>query len=188
MELYGSYTSPFVRHCRIVLLESGLDFKFVEATSTDTHNPSPTKKVPYLRDGDLGFSDSSSIIKHVRDKVGQPFLPDTREFDLYCFVNTLMDAAINVFLFEKVDGLHPTESKYLTRQVARVESGLTDLEGQALGSAVPGSDAHIRLACFLAWGLFRRRFDLTDRRHLVEFLRRYDAWPAFSQTAPPQSA
>ena len=30
MKLYGSFTSPFVRHVRIVLLETGLACEFIE--------------------------------------------------------------------------------------------------------------------------------------------------------------
>ena len=30
MKLYGNYTSPFVRHCRVALLQQKLDCDFVE--------------------------------------------------------------------------------------------------------------------------------------------------------------
>ena len=30
MKLFGSYTSPYVRHCRIVLAQNGQDCEFVE--------------------------------------------------------------------------------------------------------------------------------------------------------------
>jgi len=43
LELYGSYTSPFVRHCRIALLESGLAFTFVETDQVSSAKLSPTQ-------------------------------------------------------------------------------------------------------------------------------------------------
>jgi glutathione S-transferase len=187
MELYGSYTSPFVRHCRAVIREKNIECAFVEVTTASPENPSPTKKVPYLKDGQLGLSDSSSIIKHLREKSGDSFLAPVKEFDLYCLVNTLLDSAINVFLFEKLDQLLPEQSKYLARQTARVEAGLSELNAIALPRALPLGDAHLRLACFLAWGRFRKRFSLEGHPQLQEFLTLADTWGPFAETAPPES-
>ena len=53
MKIYGSFTSPFVRHCRIVLLETGLTCEFIEVDATQSAQISPTKKVPLLVDGDI---------------------------------------------------------------------------------------------------------------------------------------
>lgn len=47
MELYGSYTSPFVRHCRIALLQTQQDCQFIETDAQQSATLSPTKKVPY---------------------------------------------------------------------------------------------------------------------------------------------
>lgn len=184
MKLYGSYTSPFVRHCRIALVESALPFDFIEVAAAGPDNPSPTKKIPYFVDGDLGLSDSTSIIKHVREKSGRSFITRTRDWDLFCFVNTLMDSAINVFLFERQDRLMPENSAYLARQVERVERGLDDLETRQWPAAAESDDVLLRLACFLAWGRFRSRFSLEARPRLATFLKAFDAFPPFAETAP----
>jgi len=123
MKLYGSYTSPYVRHCRIALLEEGLDVEFIETDQTKSAELSPTKKVPFLVDGDLVLSDSSSILKYIREKAGKPFLSDVQDFDLYCFANTLMDSGANVFYLEKF-GLKPEDNAYVERQNSRIQQGL----------------------------------------------------------------
>ena len=64
MKLYGSYTSPYVRHCRIVIEQLGLACDFVEADYTLSAKKSPSMKVPFLQDGDLQLTDSTSILFH----------------------------------------------------------------------------------------------------------------------------
>ncbi|MEC9318540.1 MAG: glutathione S-transferase N-terminal domain-containing protein [Pseudomonadota bacterium] len=68
MELFGSYTSPYVRHCRIAFKETGLAYSFTETDHDMSAKLSPAKKVPFLHHNDLRFFDSSSILKYVREK------------------------------------------------------------------------------------------------------------------------
>jgi glutathione S-transferase len=104
MKLHGSFTSPYVRHCRIALMESGLNWSFVETDHDNSARLSPSKKIPFLTDGDMLLSDSSSILMYIREKAGQPFISDALDFDLFCLINTLLDAAINRFYLAK-DGI-----------------------------------------------------------------------------------
>ena len=78
MKLYGSVTSPYVRHVRVALAQSGFDYTFVEADYAMSAERSPTAKVPFFEDGDLTLTDSTSILKHVREKSGMEFLEDSR--------------------------------------------------------------------------------------------------------------
>ena len=41
MKLYGSYTSPFVRHCRVALEETGEQYQFVETDYTQKRRRKP---------------------------------------------------------------------------------------------------------------------------------------------------
>lgn len=188
MRLYGSYTSPFVRHCRIVLAETALSAEFIETAGNDPRNKSPTRRVPYFEDGSVRLSDSTSILRYLREKSGGTFLPNVEALDSYCLVNTLLDAGVNVFLFERVDGLLPEKSEYLRRQVARVESGLAELNARAWPADLRGNDAAIRLACFLAWGRFRKRFTIEGMDSLKAVLAAADEWEHFAATAPPAGA
>lgn len=182
MKLFGSLASPFVRHCRIALNTAGLDHVFVETAALAS--PSPTKRVPFLHDGDLELTDSSSILKHIRNKGGQPFLEDIKSFDLYCMANTLADACISLFLSGKLDEASPTDSKYLQRQVARIESGLKELDAQFPSPKLPLDDAQIRLACTIDWGLFRGILDLQDHPNLSALLDVANSWAPFAETSP----
>lgn len=185
-QLHGSYTSPYVRHCRIALLAGGLDFEFVETVAGQS--ASPTGRVPFLVEGDLQLSDSTSILRHIRLLLAEPFLPTAQQADTYCLANTVLDAAISLFLFERLDGLLPEKSKYLRRQSDRVQAGLVELEARNISTEFPLSDAALRVVCLAAWGSYRRRFDLSEfprLQRLVESARR--AAP-FRATEPPAGA
>lgn len=160
MKLYGSFTSPFVRHCRIALLEANLACEFIETDAAASAVKSPTKKVPFFEDGAIALSDSSSILKYLREINGGTFCADAREYDQLCLVNTLMEAAINLFFLER-DGITPTQSAYLTRHSARIESGLAELKTCRIAyrHLIP------KLSC--AWGVFWRGLNYATGLTLV---------------------
>src|SRR6187551_754505 len=95
MKLYGSYTSPFVRHVRIVLLETAQPFDFIETDQAGSTAKSPTQRVPFFEDGKIFLTDSLSIAKYLREKAGQDYCRSAQELDDICLVNTAMDAAVN---------------------------------------------------------------------------------------------
>ncbi|WP_352339711.1 glutathione S-transferase N-terminal domain-containing protein, partial [Psychrobacter sp. 16-MNA-CIBAN-0192] len=88
MKLYGSFTSPFVRHCRIALLESTLDYQFIETDQASSATLSPTKRVPFLHDGELSLTDSSAILRYIRHKSSKTYLDTVVELDQFCMINT----------------------------------------------------------------------------------------------------
>lgn len=183
MKLYGSYTSPFVRHCRIVLLETDLDCEFIETDGAASAAKSPTKKVPFLEDGGLTLTDSCAIVKYLREKSGQAYCPTVIEYDRLCLVNTLLDASVNLFMLEK-DGILPEQSNYLKRHVARIQSGLIEFNQMVLPVAGPYHDAELRLACFLDWVLFRERLVFDEYKNLTDFLKGAHQYPPFAKTVP----
>lgn len=188
MKLFGTFTSPFVRHCRIAVIETGLDVEFVETRPAPGERQSKTMKVPFFEDGDLTLTDSSTILRYLRETAGATFLPDLLDFELYCTANTALDTGINLLLFERLDQLTAQQSKYLARQEARLTSALGAFEEGPLPNTLPLSDGPMRLACFLAWGLFRNRFDLEGRPRLGAFLSLAGTDAAFAATSPPAGA
>ena len=185
MELFGSFTSPYVRHCRVVLMQLGHPFTFVETSYDESAQASPTRRVPYLRDGDRFLTDSSSILQYARKKASQPFLADIDDAERYYLVNTALESTVNVFQLEK-DGVLPAQSPYLQRQAARTQSILATLEAQKLeinGNAT--ADSVIRVACFMGWALFRKRIDFAPYPKLAAFFDRATGIPHFAETAPP---
>jgi glutathione S-transferase len=184
MELFGSYTSPYVRHCRVVLMQLGQPFTFVETNNDMSAAGSPTKRVPFLRDGERLFTDSSSILQYARNLAGQTFLSDIDDAERFHLANTGLEATVNIFQMEK-DGISPAQSPYLKRQAARTESVLQRLDADRLEITNPATDSILRIACFFGWALFRKRIDLGPYSHLTSFVERAKLIPHFPETAPP---
>ncbi len=191
MKLYGSYTSPYVRHCRIVLAECGVAHQFIEADYATSAKLSPTARVPFLDDGDRRLHDSASILKHIRSKAGQDFMADIDDFETFLLANTGLDTSINLFLLEK-EGLLPKDVPYLARQQARVESVMSELDARCGTTGEPEhasfSDGLLRVGCFLSWALFRQRLTIDKHRHLLALMARLDADPGFARTHPSLTA
>tara|TARA_R110001583_G_scaffold19176_1_gene75377 strand:- start:14492 stop:15058 length:567 start_codon:yes stop_codon:yes gene_type:complete len=185
MKIYGSYTSPFVRHCRIALLEANITCEFIEIDAVQSAQISPTKKVPLLVDGDITLTDSSSILRYLRKKSGAGFMEDSLDFELFNMTNTVMDACVNIFFLEKFDNIMAENSIYLTRQKERVLSGLEALNQFELSAQLPLSDGLIRLACFLDWGIYRDRIELKRLTNLTRLLDVARTDKNFIKTAPP---
>jgi len=184
MKLFGSYTSPFVRHCRIALAQSGHDFEFVDTDYAGSAAQSPMAKVPFFEDGELKLTDSSSILKFAREKAGLPFLGDIEDFELFTMVNTLLDSAINLFLLEN-SGIDAEQVPYLGRQQQRVQTGLAELDRRIDPSATTTSDSGLRCACFVDWGLFRQRISIEGFENLGRALEVARTDNLFQETAPP---
>ncbi|MBN8429738.1 glutathione S-transferase [Microbulbifer salipaludis] len=188
MKLYGSFTSPYVRHCRIALMQSGLDWEMVELDIHGNEAPgTPTLRVPFLEDGALKLTDSTPIVKYVREKAGQVFIPDAQDLDRYCLANTLLDSAINLFLLER-SGLDLNANAYTRRQQLRIERILAELDSAPLPQVGELDDADYRVAVGVAWGQFRNRFSIDGRDNLQRLLDIADQDPTFADSAPTISA
>ncbi|MGI9251910.1 MAG: glutathione S-transferase family protein [Pseudohongiellaceae bacterium] len=185
MKLYGSYTSPFVRHCRVALMQEGIEFEFVEADYAMSAQHSPTAKVPFLSDGDLALTDSSSIVKYAREKNGKTFLAALDDHENFAMANTVLDSAINVFLLEN-EGFTAEQIKYIARQQNRIASGLKTLDQRFDPSDGIARDGALRCACLLDWALFRNRISLDGLSHLQALLDAANQVDAFAATAPPR--
>lgn len=187
MTLFGSYTSPYVRHCRIVLAQTDTPYTFVETDYAASNTGSPTKRVPYLHDGEAKLHDSSAIIHYLRQKNGQAFLPTVAETELFALANTVLETCVNLFLLEK-SGISDPNNGFLQRQQARIDSGLAALDDSV--AVKPDlsnmNDAAWRIACLLDWGLFRQRINLDDTANLRAFLSVVRDWDIFSATTPPK--
>ncbi|NRB38875.1 MAG: glutathione S-transferase family protein [Pseudomonadales bacterium] len=183
MQLHGSFTSPYVRHCRIVMAQGQIEHDFIEAGFEQSAALSPSKKVPFLIDGDVLLSDSSSIVRYLRESQNQDFLNTIQYHDLFSLISTLMDSAINLFYLEK-EGINVHAAAYLQRQKLRVDEGLVYLNQHCPSTIDLFNDAHLRLAIFLSWGLFRQRINLNPLENLQAFLQSAEADAIFSATKP----
>ncbi len=185
MKLFGSYTSPYARHCRTALLELDITCEFVDTDYQASALASPTMRVPFLQVNGIVYSDSSSILMYLYQTAGRGFIDSPAQMELYTLANTAMDTTINLFLLER-DGLGPAQSAYLQRQADRIRASLTQLNSLDLAQQLPLTVAETRLACFLDWALFRKRINLDGQANLQRFLALANTWPCFTDTAPPK--
>ncbi|MCX2794182.1 glutathione S-transferase family protein [Microbulbifer thermotolerans] len=185
MKLFGSLTSPFVRHCRIALMQSGLDWEMVEIDIHSSQNPeTPTLRVPFLQDDGLRLTDSTPILKYVREKSGMEFIPNVQDFDRYCLANTLLDSAIALFLLER-SGFDINSNAYTLRQQKRIERVLSELDAAPLPESGRLGDADYRVAVAVAWGQFRNRFSIDSHTNLQRLLAIAEEDSSFCATVPP---
>jgi glutathione S-transferase len=195
MKLYGVRTSPYVRHARVALTQSNLEWE-LEQVTLDTISRSPTLRVPFLIDGDLTLSDSSVIVRYVREQSGQAFLATVADHELFALATSVLDTAVNVYLMNIGDSADLAEvpagasitgfdpKTYFERQQERIAVGVQELEHCQLSSSQPYTDGEIRLACLLDWAAYRGTIDLSGKDNLCRFLNEIRMWQPFAETAP----
>ena len=195
IKLYGVRTSPYVRHARVALAESGLSWQ-LEQVTPDTITLSPTLRVPFLIDGDLTLTDSAVIVRYAREQSGQSFLPSVGDHELFALATSVLDTAVNLYLLNIGDsaalaevttgtstiGFNPRT--YYERRQERIVAGMKGLDQFELNASAPFSDGHIRLACLLDWAGYRETIDLSGLSNLSALLTRIREWPTFAETAP----
>lgn len=187
MQLYGNYMSPFVRHCRIALIEEGMQCEFIEADYQMMAEKSPISKMPLLIDGDLMLTDSSSMLKYIREQSGkQQFLADLGDYENFALTNTVLDSVVNVFILGK-EGFGATQIKYVGRQQERINNGMQLLNQRFKVEAGEKHDVKLdsfwRCSCFLDWGILRQCIDLAEFNHLQAMLDEAHKIPVFMETA-----
>jgi glutathione S-transferase len=112
MILYGTPVSPFVRKILSYMAERGMEAELVPVGMGDP-NPdyaavSPFKKMPAIKDGDFGISDSSAILTYLEAKYPQSGLvPDSAEGKARVawydeFADTMLVAAGGKIFFNRV--------------------------------------------------------------------------------------
>lgn len=195
MKLYGVRSSPYVRHARVALAESNLDWQLQQVTP-DTIIKSPTRRVPFLKDGDLTLTDSAVIVRYVREKAGQLFLDTIADHELFALSTSVLDTAVNVYLMNINDSSDLAEvpsgasvielspKTYFERQQERIGIGIQGLNDFNLANSQPYTDGEIRLACLLDWGVYRATIDISGLENLRRFLAKIRKWPPFADTAP----
>lgn len=185
MKLYGSLTSPFVRHCRMVAIETQAPLEFIEIDASVSAVQSPTKRMPYFEDGDIFLADSSAIIRYLRERNGEVFCKTISELDQLCLINTLLEVTTNLFFLNR-DGVKIDGTAYGERHKARIDSTLAVVEQLPLAGAAPYNDVELRLAAYIGWCELREVQSFTNYPNIQAFYRGIANYPAFMQTLPPQ--
>lgn len=194
--LVGSIRSPFVRACRMLMHQNGIDFDFrvlnfvddpkdAEALARET----PVNRVPILLDGAQKIFDSRVIVSHLTRTHGLRAL----SLDEENYVTAIyggMDAAVALYLLKR-DGIDVSgPGFYFARQRARIPASLAFVTPWARRLDASRADdwnyASMSLFSFLYWGEARGSLTVTDYPELAAFAERFADAPGVRQTTFPR--
>lgn len=200
MKLIASLTSPYVRKIRVVLLEKGLPFEFLNdppwEAGSHVSDYNPLGKVPALvsNAGEV-FFDSPIIAEYIETLGAQPALLPTDRLEivrvkqLEALADGITDAGV-VWVQETRRAPEKQDDAVITRQRGKVERGLDVLEKKIAGREfLYGNSlslADIATGCGLLWLDFRLpQFDWrATRPNLAVHVKHLAERPAFVQTVP----
>jgi glutathione S-transferase len=200
MKLYVTYTSPYARLARIVVVEKGLEDR-VEIIEAKTRAPSspyyqinPSGRVPYLvDDAGIGMEDSQLICAYLDSLDGQPRLHHPlRDSDwpyrrLEATARSMCDG-ICVWAREMSRPESERSSTVLAHEAARSRRMADLFETRVSDPPMQGAPgmAHLILAVSLDVARKRGLGDLTDGRpQLAAWMHRMSDLPAMRATLPP---
>lgn len=190
--LIGSVRSPYVRVCRMLLLQNRIPFdfrvlNFVDdaADAAELSKETPINRVPILVDGDQRIFDSRVIVNYLTKKHGLRPL-SVEEENLVSVAYSCLDTGVTLFLMKKdgFDMSHP--GFFLSRQRARIPANLAYLTpwARALDASRPDhwNYASMSLFAFLYWGQARGVVDVGAYPELAAFQKRFEAAPGAQET------
>lgn len=205
-ELFGTTTSPFVRRVRVLALEQGVPFSFIDVRTAEGDAQlralTPIWKVPTVRfvAGDLAGTvawDSRVIMDALtRDGWGPlrgpPATPALaiEEENVVNAVDEALLALIGIFYVEK-DG-HAASAPVHQKNRARAESILTWLGTRVRGGLYVGPHgaghgfgrSELALVTALDWMALRRMTDLSRHPELLCFRAGWAERPSLQATLP----
>jgi glutathione S-transferase len=197
MKLYVTFTSPYARLARIVVIEKGLEdrVEVIAAKTRTTDSPyyriNPSGRVPYLiDDAGIGMEDSRLICTYLDNLDGKPrFHPQAADDWSYgrleASARSLCDG-ISVWVREMSRPETERSPTVLAHEVARSQR-LADLfEEWVSDPLMQGAPAmpHLILAVALDAASKRGPGDLTNGRpNLVSWMRRMSDLPSMRKTA-----
>jgi glutathione S-transferase len=191
-EIIGTIRSPFVRICRMLMIQNGIecDFRvlnFVEdsADAAALDRETPINKVPVLIDGDKKIFDSRVIVGYLTRKHGLRSLSIDEE-NFVSAIYSCLDTGVTLFLMKR-DGFDVNgPSFFLSRQKVRIPKGLDYVRAWARGlnASIPDhwNYASMSLYSFLYWAQARGIHDVASDPDFSAFLDRFKEAPGVSET------
>jgi glutathione S-transferase len=196
MLLFHSFTSPYARKVRAVLLEKRLAVEAVDVASSgrSAREHNPLGKVPtlVLDDGTVLFD--SRVITEALDAlypVPRLIPLDPRERAVVRHFEALADGICDVLIPVVLDSRRAPEKRdgeYAMKLLGKVEASLDYLEPVLNGRTTVGeifSLADIAIVCALGYVNLRRPELLDGREVLGTYLRQQLERPSLSETLPP---
>jgi glutathione S-transferase len=200
MKLYVTYTSPYARLARILVIEKGLTerVEIIAAQTRIAESPyyriNPSGRVPYLVDGDgIGMEDSQLICAYLDSLDGQPrfHLPlhqsDWAYRRLEATARSMCDG-ISVWVREMSRPETERSPTVLAHEVARSQRLADVFEARVSDPLMRGAPgmAHLILAVTLDAARKRGPGDLASGRpQLAAWMRSISDRPSMQATALP---
>jgi len=200
MKLYVTFTSPYARLARILVIEKSLEDRIeVIAAKTRTANSpyyqiNPSGRVPYLVDGaGVGMEDSQLICAYLDSLDGKPRFHDARRqtnwhYQRLEFSARNMCEGICVWVREMARPAGERSPTALAHEVARAQR-MADVFEQRVADPLMQSAptmAHLTLAVALDVARKRGLGDLTEGRpQLASWMRSISELPSMQRTVPP---
>jgi len=198
MKLYVTFTSPYARLARIVILEKGLQDR-VEIVGVKTRTPdspyyqiNPSGRVPYLVDeAGVGMEDSQLICAYLDGLDGEPRFhpadPDWSNRRREASARSMLDG-IAVWAREMGRPASERSPTTLAHEAARSQRMADRFESDAISGRLQGplTMGHLVLAVALETARLRGLGDLTQGRpQLAVWLAHVSRLTALQATAPP---
>jgi glutathione S-transferase len=199
MKLYVTFTSPYARLARIVVLEKGLADR-VEIVAAKTRVPdspyyqiNPSGRVPYLLDDEgVGMEDSQLICAYLDGLDGKPRFhrasdPDWSDRRLEASARSMLDG-IAVWAREMGRPESERSPTTLAHEAARSQRMADRFESDATSGRLRGMPmmGHLVLAVALETARLRGLGDLTEgRTQLAIWLAHVSGLTSLRATAPP---
>jgi len=191
--LIGSQRSPFVRICRLLMIQNSIEYDFRvlnfvdnQKEAQDLEKETPINKVPVLIDGAQKIFDSRVIVNYLTRKHQLRPL-SIEEENIVSATYSCMDTGVILFLMKR-DGLDINSSGFfLSRQRKRIPSSLEYLRPwvQSLDASNPDhwNFASMSLFSFLYWANVREVITLKDYSTFMDFIEKFKNAPGVQETS-----
>jgi glutathione S-transferase len=200
MKLYVTFTSPYARLARILVIEKSLEDR-VEVIAAKTrvadspyYQINPSGRVPYLiDDSGVGMEDSQLICAYLDSLDGKPRFHDPARqtdwpYQRLEFAARNMCEGICVWVREMVRPAGERSPTVLAHEVTRAQRVADVFEARVADPLMQGAltMAHLTLAVALDVAAKRGFGDLTVARpQLAAWMRSMGELPSMQRTAPP---
>jgi len=199
MKLYVTYTSPYARLARIIIIEKALEDR-VEVIAAKTrirespyYQINPSGRVPYLVDDvGIGMEDSQLICAYLDGLDGKPrfhplTVPDWAYLRLEFMARSMCDG-VSVWTREMARPADERSPTVLAHEAARSQRMANVFEDQIANTLMRGAPhmAHFILAVALERASYCGLDNLTNGRpQLAKWMRSMSDLPSMQRTAPP---
>jgi glutathione S-transferase len=199
MKLYVTYTSPYARLARIIVIEKALEDR-VEVIAAKTrirespyYQINPSGRVPYLVDDvGIGMEDSQLICAYLDSLDGKPRFhpltaPDWAYLRLEFMARSMCDG-VSVWTREMARPADERSPTVLAHEAARSQRMANVFEDQIANTLMRGAPhmAHFILAVALERASYCGLDNLSNGRpQLAKWMRSMSDLPSMQRTAPP---